>query len=75
MYVCMFVCLSFHTHVSKSFTLSMKAACIQTIKAKQSLHYTYAQVSSASKVGFFSQLKKWYSEHPQTLRLAFLVDF
>ena len=49
----MYICLSFHTHVSKSFTWSLKAACIQIIKAKQSLYYTHAQASSASKVCFF----------------------
>ena len=36
---------------------------------------TYIQVSFCSKVGFFSRLKTRRSDHPQTLRLAFLVDF
>ena len=49
MHVAIFV-LPFCTHVSKPFTWSLKAACIQIIKAKQSLYYTYAQVSSALKV-------------------------
>ena len=57
MYVCMYICLSFRTHGSKPFTWSLKAACIQTIKAKQSLYYTRAQISSASKVCFFSNRK------------------
>jgi len=65
--VCIYVCMSPHTHVNKPITWSLKAACIQT-KAKQSLHYTYAQVSSASKVFFFPGC----SDH---LGLAFLVDF
>ena len=43
----MYICLSFRTHVSKHFTWSLKAACIYTIKAKQSLYYTHVQVSSA----------------------------
>jgi len=54
MYVCMYICLSFCTHVSKPFTWR---ACIQTIKAKQSLYYTHAQVSSALKVSFFPNWK------------------
>ena len=53
----------------------MKAACIQAIKAKQRLYYTYAQVNSALKVGYFPQTKIWCSNRPQTLRLAFLVNF
>jgi len=57
MYVCMYICLSFRTHVSKPFTWSLKAACTQTIKAKQSLYYTHAQISSASKVCFFPNRK------------------
>jgi len=57
MYVCMYICLSFRTHVSKPFTWSLKAACMQTINAKQSLYYTHAQVSSASKVCFFPNRK------------------
>ena len=65
----------FFTHMSKFFALSMKTACIQTIKAKQSLYYTYAQVISASKVGFFPHLKNRHSNCPQNSRLAFLVDF
>jgi len=36
--VCMYICLSFRTHVGKPFTWSLKAACIQIIKAKQSLY-------------------------------------
>ena len=58
MYVCMYICLSFRIHVSKPFTWSLKAACIQTIKAKQSLHYTHAQVSSPSKTCFFPIRKR-----------------
>jgi len=47
--------LSFCTHVSKSF--SIKADYIEAIKAKQSLFYTYGQVSSALKVGFYPKKK------------------
>ena len=36
---------------------------------------TYIQVSFCSKVGFFSGLKTGRSDHSQTLRAAFLVDF
>ena len=36
---------------------------------------TYIQVSFSLKVGFFSGLKTWHSEHPQASRPAFLVDF
>jgi len=57
MHVCMYICLSFCTHVSKPFTWSLKAACIQIIKAKQSLYYTQTQVSSALKVCFFPYWK------------------
>ena len=57
MYVCMYICLSFCTHVSKPFTWSLKAACIQTIKAKQSLYYTHTQVSSPPKACFFPNRK------------------
>jgi len=46
-----------------------------TLKAKQSLYYTYAQESFASKVGFFPQSRNRRSDHLQTLRPAFLVDF
>jgi len=53
--VCMYICLSFRTHVSKTFTWSLKAACIQSIKAKES--YTHAQVSSPSKACFFPNRK------------------
>ena len=56
-YVCMYICLSFRTHVSKPFTWSLKAACMQTIKAKQSLYYTHAQVSSPLKACFFPNRK------------------
>ena len=35
---------------------------------------TYIQVSFCSKVGFFSGLKTGRSDHPQTLRPAFLVN-
>ena len=44
MHACMYIYLSFRTHVSKPFTWSLKAACMQTIKAKQNLYYTNAQV-------------------------------
>ena len=60
--------------MSKPFTGSLKAACIQTIKAKQSLYYTHTQVSSASKVDF-SQSKTGCSDCPQTSRPAFLVNY
>jgi len=48
MYLCIYVCmhkcmcisLSFRTHMTKALTWSMKAACIQTLKAKQSLYVT-----------------------------------
>ena len=72
MYVCMyviFVCLSASTWAN---LLSMEVACRKAIKAKQS---TYAQVSSALKVGFFPESKTWNSDRSQTLRLAFLVNF
>ena len=36
---------------------------------------TYIQVSFCSKVGFFSGLKMGHSDHPQTSRPAFLVNF
>ena len=36
---------------------------------------TYIQVSFSSKVGFFSGLKTGCSDHLQTLRPAFLVNF
>ena len=36
--VCMYICLSFCTYMSKPFTWSLKPARIQTIKAKQSSH-------------------------------------
>jgi len=51
-YACIFVCLSAPTWVSmsKPFTWNLKAACKQTIKAKQSLYYTHAQASSPLKV-------------------------
>ena len=76
MYVCMYICLSFCTHVSKPFTWSLKAACIQTIKAKQSLYYTHAQVHETLLEGvFLSQSKTGRSDHPQTLKPAFLVNF
>ena len=70
--VCMYICLSFHTHASKPFTWSTKAACVHIIKAKQSLHCTYTQASSASK--FLSPSKTGNSNHPQTLKPAFLVN-
>jgi len=35
----------------------------------------YIQESFCSKVGFFSGLKTGHSDHPQTSRLAFLVDY
>ena len=62
LYVCMFVCiycicLSFYTHVSKPFSWSLKAACIQSIKVKESLYYTHAEVSSPSKACFFRNRK------------------
>ena len=47
---------------------------MQEIKAKQSLHYAYTQVSFDSKVGFFSQPKTVYANWPQILNLAFVVD-
>jgi len=56
-------------------------ACIQAIKAKQSLYYTYALVSSALMigsalmVGFFPDLKSWHSNHSQTSRPAFQPTF
>ena len=64
----MYICLSFHTHVTKPFTLSLKAACIQTIKAKQSLYYTHAQVSSALKVCFFPNQKPGVATMPDHQR-------
>ena len=36
---------------------------------------TYIQVNFCLKVGFFSGLKTGHSDHPQTSRPAFLVDF
>jgi len=51
--VCIFACLSIPTWAS---LLSMKAASIQTI-SKVYNYYTFAQVSSALKVGFFLNLK------------------
>ena len=36
---------------------------------------TYTQVSYTLKVGFFYELKTGRSDHPQTSRPAFLVDF
>ena len=74
MHVCMNICLSFHTHVSKPFTSSLKAACKQTIKAKQSLHYTHALVSFCIKGVFLSQLKTGRNDFPQTSKPAFLVN-
>ena len=59
----------------QTFYLKHDSSYIQTIEAKQSLYYTHAQVSSASKMGFFPQSKTWCSNLPQTSRLAFLVDF
>ena len=55
-----------------SFTWSLKTACMQTIKAKQSLYYTHAQVSSPSKACFFLNWKPGVSTIPKP---AFLVDF
>ena len=46
------------------------------MKAKQSLYYTYTQVSSASKgVCVFFQSKIQHSNLPQISNPAFLVDF
>ena len=53
------ICLSFCTHVTKHFKLESNPYTIK--KAKPSLHYTYVQVSSASKVGFFLKSKTRYS--------------
>jgi len=54
MYVCMYVYLFVFLHPREQ-TFYLKTACIQPIKAKQSLYYTHAQVSSASKVSLASQ--------------------
>ena len=64
-------------HKQTIIALSCKSSLYAKLKAKQSLYYTYAQVrvSSASKVGFFPISKTWCSNHSQTLRPAFLVDF
>ena len=70
-FVCMYICLSFRVHVSKPFAWSLKAACMQTIKAKQSLYYTHAQVSSPSKACFFPNQKP----DPQTSKPAFPDNF
>ena len=49
-----------------------KAALIQEIRLNKACKLlTYI----SSKVGFFSRLKMGRSDHPQTLRPAFLVDF
>ena len=73
--LCMYICLFFRTHVSKPYIWSLKAACIQIIKAKQSVYYTHAQASSASKVCFFPYGKQGRrSDSPQTSKPAFLVD-
>ena len=59
LYVCMYICLSFCTHESKPFTWTLKAVFLQTLKAKQSLHYTHAQVSSPSKECSFPNRKPY----------------
>ena len=53
----------------------LRSACIQEIKAKQSLYYTYAQVSFGSKVDFLSELKTRCADLPHTSSKAFLVHF
>ena len=75
MYACMYACMYVYLFVfphqrEQTFTWSLKAACIQIIKAKESLYYTHAQVSSV----FLSQLKTRRSDHPQTSKPAFLID-
>ena len=47
---------------------------MQTIKAKQSLYYTHAQVSSASKVCFFPNRKPGVATIHRLPKPAFLVD-
>ena len=74
MYACIYICLS-APKWANLLLWSMKAACIQTIKANQSLNYTHTQVSSASKASFLHQSKTRYSDRPQTSRPAFLVGF
>jgi len=75
-FVCMYICLYFHTHVSKPFTWSLKVTCIQTLKAKQNLYYIQVCTGKLSFEGMFlSQLKTRRSDHPQTSKPAFLVNF
>ena len=58
--VCMFICFSFCTHVSKSLS------CITSL---QSLYYTCTQVSPGSKV--FSELKTRCADSLQTFKSSF----
>ena len=75
LYVYLYVCFSFHTHNSKPFNHESSLYTSTVIKAQQCLHCTYAQVSSALKLGFFPRLKTWCSNCSQTLRQAFLLNF
>ena len=72
--VCMYICLFFYTHASKPFTWSLKAACMQTIKAKQSIHVQVLYKLCLKGV-FLSQLKSGCCNRPQTSKPAFLLYF
>ena len=52
MFAYVYVCM--HAYLQAAHVSNSKVARIQEIKAKQSLCYTYAQVSIGSKAGFFS---------------------
>ena len=69
------ICLSFRTHVSKSFTWSMKAACIQTMKAKQLKPILHLLINTGKLClkGGFLQPTKSTSLRPSTdFRTGFL---
>jgi len=81
--MCVFVCMCVYLFIfphprEQTFYLkfeSMKAACIQTIKAKQSLLLHLRTGKHYLEGMFLSQSKTRRSDHPQTSRFAFPVDF
>ena len=72
---CVYVYLFVFLHpCEQTFTWSLKAACMQTIKAKQSIHAQVLYKLCLEGV-FLSQLKSKCCNCPQTSKPAFLVDF
>ena len=73
--VCMYVCMYFVFPHPCEQTFYLKAACIQTIKAKQIKPILHSCTGKLCLEGVFLSLSKTrHSDRPQTSKPAFLVD-